>query len=67
MTSVGRQIFFFFFLILISRRQKNIGCILDCSIYSWGWNEHGNLGQNDTKNRSYPQELALPFERIHKV
>ncbi|XP_062140936.1 uncharacterized protein LOC133849083 [Drosophila sulfurigaster albostrigata] len=29
-------------------------------IYTWGWNEHGNCGNNATENLSQPTQLKLP-------
>ena len=29
-------------------------------IYTWGWNEHGNLGLGDTKDRSEPTLVKAP-------
>ena len=30
-------------------------------LWSWGWNEHGNLGQGDTTDRDTPTLVPLPM------
>ena len=35
-------------------------------IYGWGWNERGELGLNDKKNRNSPQELKY-FKGKHVI
>ncbi len=39
--------------------SKNLSCLIlllidEGQLFSWGWNEHGNLGLGDTKDRSMP-------------
>ena len=31
----------------------------DKRLFSWGWNEHGNLGSGDKKNRDSPTEIKF--------
>ena len=30
----------------------------DCKVYTWGWNEHGNLGTGDKIDRFEPQLIV---------
>ena len=41
--------------------------IIDKSLYSWGWNEHGNLGINNKIDQCIPFKLDFPIEDLHKV
>lgn len=29
-------------------------------VYTWGWNEFGQLGTNDTLNRHFPTKIDFP-------
>ena len=36
-------------------------------LYTWGWNEHGNLGVGDRKDRSAPSLVNLKIELGSKI
>ncbi|XP_014481006.1 PREDICTED: secretion-regulating guanine nucleotide exchange factor-like [Dinoponera quadriceps] len=44
--------------------EHNVALAEDGTVFCWGWNEHGNCGNGNTKDVLLPERLPLPRDSI---